>query len=222
MTLGDPQNWRRRLISLDERILERILFVWQRCVARLPGQPEEDQVTINLIDLLMKDPVVRTLCHWIEYQFEPFGVRDDGARYSKGIIDLTVFLDFNRETYLPYECKRLNVINKGGRSSLATSYVKDGLMRFVTEQYAEGLPVGCMLGYVMDGDLPFALQQVHAAIKAKAKTLRSRGGIINGGVTPPVERFQTDHDREVSAQIEVRHVLLPFAAMAGASGPSTD
>jgi hypothetical protein len=222
MTLGDPQNWRRRLISLDERILERILYVWQLCVARLPGQPGEDEVTINLIDLLMNDPVVRTLCHWIEYQFEPFGVKDDGARYSKGIIDLTVFLDFDRETYLPYECKRLNVINKGGRSSLATPYVKEGLMRFVSEQYAEGLPVGCMLGYVMDGDLPFALQQVHAAITAEAAALRSRGGITNGDVTPPVERFRTDHDRDLSAQIEVRHVLLPFAPIAGATAVSPE
>jgi hypothetical protein len=37
----------------------------------------------------MRDPVVRTLCHRIEYQFEPFGVGKDGPRYSKGIIDLT-------------------------------------------------------------------------------------------------------------------------------------
>jgi hypothetical protein len=222
MMLGDPQSWRQRLISLDERILERILFVWQRCVARLPGQPEEDIVTINLVDLLAKDPVVRTLCHWIEYQFEPFGVSGDGVRFSKGIIDLSVLLDFDRETYLPYECKRLNVVHQGRRSSLATPYVKEGLMRFITEQYAEGLPVGCMLGFVMDGDLPFALQQVSAAITAEATALRSRGGIINGEVTPPVERFRTDHDRAISAQIEVRHVLLPFAAMAGAGGASLE
>ncbi|MGC4152288.1 MAG: hypothetical protein QM628_04335 [Propionicimonas sp.] len=222
MMLGDPQKWRQSLISLDERILERILSVWQRCVARLPTQPTEDEVTINLVDLLMKDPVVRTICHWIEYQFEPFGVDDSGARYSKGIIDLTLFLDFDRETYLPYECKRLNVIRKGARSSLATSYVKEGLMRFVREQYAEGLPVGCMLGYVMDGDLAFALQQVHAAIKAEATVLRSRGGIINGDVIPPCERFQTDHDRDVSAQIEVRHVLLPFVSMAASNNFSAD
>jgi hypothetical protein len=99
-------------------------------------------------------------------------------------------------------------------------YVKEGLVRFVTEQYAEGLPVGCIIGYAIDGDLPFALQQVHAAITAKAAALRSRGGIINGDVATPVKRFRTDHDRDVSAQIEVRHFLLPFAAMAGPSGAS--
>ncbi|WP_298109511.1 hypothetical protein [Bradyrhizobium sp.] len=220
MMLGDPQSWKRQFISLDERILQRVLHVWNSCVARLPGQPEEDDITTNLIDLLLKDPVVRTLCHWIEYQFEPFGTNDQGAKYSKGIVDLAVLLDFDRETYLPYECKRLNTIHQGRRSSLATPYVNDGLMRFVTEQYAEGLPVGCMLGYVMDGDLAFALQQVQAAIIAQATPLKSRGGITNGEATPSIERFRTDHERDVSAQIEVRHVLLPFAAMAGVNGPT--
>jgi hypothetical protein len=185
MMLGDPQSWKRQFISLDERMLQRVLHVWSRCVARLPGQPEEDDITTNLIDLLLKDPVVRTLCHWIEYQFEPFGTDDQGAKYSKGIVD--------RETYLPYECKRLNTIHQGRRSSLATPYVNDGLMRFVTEQYAEGLPVGCMLGYVMDGDLAFALQQIRAAIVTQATPLKSRGGITNGDATPSIERFRTDH-----------------------------
>lgn len=77
-------------------------------------------------------------------------------------------------------------------------------------------------GYVMDGDLPFALQQVHAAITAEATALRSRGGINNGVSIPPVERFRTDHGRDVSAQIEIRHVLLPFATMAGAGGVSLE
>lgn len=217
MMLGDPQAWKRRLVSLDERLLQRILFVWDRCVGRFEGQPEEDDITINLVDLLAKDPVVRTLCHWIEYQFEPFGVDDQGAKYSKGIIDLAVLLDWDRETYLPYECKRLNTVHQGRRSSLATPYVNEGLMRFVTEQYAEGLPVGCMLGYVMDGDLPFGLQQVQAAIAANATPLRARGDVTNGGAIPSIERFSTGHDRAGPTWIEVRHVLLPFAVTSSPS-----
>jgi hypothetical protein len=126
---------------------------------------------------------------------------------------MAVLLDWDRETYLPYECKRLNTIHQGKRSSLATPYVNDGLMRFVTEQYAEGLPVGCMLGYVMDGDLPFGLQQVQAAIAAKAVSLKARGGITNGRAISAIGRFSTGHDRSGPTWIEVRHVLLPFAAV---------
>src|SRR6266436_6051543 len=167
MIIGDPQLWKDRFITIDERLLARILHLWPACLAPLPQQPDEDTITINMVHLLAKDAVVRTICHWVEFQYEPFGVHPNGARFSKGIIDLAVLLDWERERYLPYECKRLNVIHNGSRSSLATPYVIEGLMRFVTEQYAEGLPLGFMLGYVIDGDLSFALKQIHAAIDAQ-------------------------------------------------------
>jgi hypothetical protein len=210
MLIGDPQLWKDRFITIDERLLSRILHLWPACLAPLPPQPDEDTITINLVHFLMKDPVVRSICHWVEYQYEPFGVHPNGARFSKGIIDLAVLLDWERERYLPFECKRLNVSHAGSRSSLATPYVAEGLMRFVTEQYAEGLPVGCMLGYVMDGDLPFALRQIHAAIDAQKVPLSLNVGPTPGTIIPGIERFTTGHLRASTSQIEVRHVLLPF------------
>lgn len=215
--LGDPQLWKDRFITIDERLLARILHLWPACLTPLPPQPDEDTITINLVHLLTKDPVVRSICHWVEYQYEPFGFQPNGARFSKGIIDLAVLLDWERETYLPYECKRLNVINSGSRSSLATPYVGDGLIRFVTEQYAEGLPLGFMLGYVIDGDLSFALRQIHAAIDAQKVPLLLTDGPNPGTVVQGIERFATSHQRASKTQIEVRHVLLPFPVVAAAT-----
>jgi hypothetical protein len=217
MMIGDPQLWKDRFITIDERLLARILHLWPACLAPLPQQPDEDTITINLVHLLAKDPVVRSICHWVEYQYEPFGVHRNGARFSKGIIDLAVLLDWERETYLPYECKRLNVIHSGSRSSLATPYVGEGLIRFVTEQYAEGLPLGFMLGYVIDGDLAFALRQIHAAIDAQKVPLLLTDGPNSGAVVPGIERFATGHQRASKSQIEVRHVLLPFPVVAATS-----
>jgi hypothetical protein len=125
-----------------------------------------------------------------------------------------VLLDWEREKYLPYECKRLNVIHSGSRSSLATPYVGEGLTRFVTEQYSEGLPLGCMLGYVIDGDLPFALKQIHAAINAQKHPLLLTDGPSPGTAVQGIERFATGHQRASKSQIEVRHVLIPFPAPA--------
>lgn len=130
----------------------------------LCAQPDEDTITINLVARLGKDPIVRRLCHWVEYQFEPFGINSAGAKFSKGKIDIAILLDWERERYLAYECKRLNVVHVGRRSSLATEYVVNGMMRFMTERYAELLPVGCMLGYVMGGDVGFAETQLGTAI----------------------------------------------------------
>ncbi|MEE4211560.1 MAG: hypothetical protein V2I43_20130 [Parvularcula sp.] len=207
MVVGDAQAWADRFVTFDDRFLERIVAVWPTCVALLPGQPHEDTITINLVDLLWKDAKVRRLCHWIEYQYEPFGLASDGSKFSKGKIDIGVLFTWDRDLYLAYECKRLNVTGKGGRSSLATAYVTEGMMRFLTEQYAEGLRVGGMLGYVMDGDMPFAQSCVNAAILAHPPLQFLAGP----DPLPPVggvERFSTLHDRAPSENIGLRHALL--------------
>ena len=177
----------------------------------LPSQPQEDAITINLVHMLSKDPGARRLFHWLEFQYEPFGSAADGSAYSKGRIDMALLVDRGRERYLAYECKRLNVVRQGRRHSLATLYVTEGVARFVTEQYAESLSVGCMLGYVMDGDVVTAQTKVRAAID------RHRSGI---GLTTETEqessigevkRFLSRHLRASSGQeIEVRHAFLPF------------
>jgi hypothetical protein len=210
MLIGDVAAWADRFISFDQRFLERVAEVWPACVAVLPGQPEEDAITINLIDGLSRDAVVRRLCYWVAYQHEPFGLAPDGSKYSKGKIDLTVLFDWERERYRAYECKRLNVVNAGGRSSLATAYVTQGMMRFITEQYAHELPLGCMLAYVMDGDLAFAEGRLDAAIKAHPPLGLQEGPSAIDTIAS-VPRFLTRHTRIGDSSIELRHALLSFA-----------
>jgi hypothetical protein len=223
MIVGDPEEWKARFITLDERLLSRILHVWPTCVALLSGQPDEDTITINLVALLSQDSIVRRIAYFVIYQHEPFGTHPGGAKFSKGKIDVAVLLDQERERYVAYECKRLNVVHNGTRGSLATRYVKDGMMRFMTEQYAEGLPVGCMLGYVMDGDLPFALAQVTSAIDAHKTPLGSINGASSCQAILGIERFSTLHHRANASIIELRHALLPFSnpQVSGATLPQT-
>jgi hypothetical protein len=220
MLVGDPDQWRSKFVSFDERLFARILHLWPACIGLLPGQPEEDDITINLVDLLWKDPVVRRLCHYVEYHFEPWGIDVNGARFSKGQIDIGVLIEYDRDRYLAYECKRLNVLNGRSRSSLATRYVTQGMMRYLTEQYAEGLSVGCMIGYVMDGDLPFALQQVTKTIHDHKSDLALISGPTAATAVARAERFGTEHKR-ASDPIELRHVLLPFVTMPPSANPPT-
>ena len=208
---GDPATWTDRFRSLDTRLLQRVVAVWPKCVAVLPSQPPEDCITINLVNLLSKDPQARRLFHWLEFQYEPFGFKLDGTAYSKGKIDMAFIVDGERERYLAYECKRLNVVRHGSRSSLATLYVKEGLVRFVTEQYAENLAVGCMLGYVMDGDVEAAETKVHAAIDDHKSRIGLTAGPVQEQSIDDVKRFFSRHLCPASRQeIEVRHALLPF------------
>lgn len=207
MFLGDAQEWLGRFVSIDERLLQRVATVWPGCLAGLGPQPEEDAITINLVDRLAKDAVVRRICHWIEYQYEPFGIDSNGSKFSKGKIDFAVLLDWERGRYLAYECKRLNVMHNGRRSSLASEYVVRGMMRFMTEQYAENLPIGCMLGYVLDGDVAFAVAQLSKAIDAHP-SLGLNSGLSKAAPIENIERFLTTHKRISKRVIELRHALL--------------
>ena len=213
MIVGDAQAWADRFVSLDERFLDRVAAHWPACLAGLGPSPLEDAITISLVDRLSRDPLVRRLCHFVAYQHEPFGVAADGTRFSKGRIDMAVLFGWERERYLAYECKRLCVPAAGGRASLATAYVTEGMMRFITEQYAHTLPMGCMLGYVIDGDVAFAERQIQAAITAHGSL-----ATLNGpSRLPPLSghvRFETEHGR-AGPGIRLRHTLLscPNAAV---------
>ena len=174
MLAGNPTAWGDRFRSFDARFLERVTAVWRLSTDGLPKHPDEDTITINLVDLLKSDPDVLRRFHWIEFQYEPFGHTAEGTAYSTGSVDMAVFLNQDRDIYLAYECKRLNDVRKDGRRSLASRYVKDGLCRFVVEQYAEGLPVACMLGYVLDGDMDYAESSVRGRIVELARGSRPR------------------------------------------------
>ena len=86
---------------------------------------------------------------------------------------------------------------------LATAYVTQGMIRFITEQYAENLPLGCMLGYVMDGDLAFALSRVEAAILAHSP-LTLQEGPNDIGPLKAVAAFPDRTSRLGGAGIDIR------------------
>ena len=211
MVVGDPSAWAARFRRLDVRFLERVVAVWPSCVEVLPDDPCEDAITENLVAKVLKDAQARRLFHYLEYHYEPFGYTPEGRAFSKGEIDMAVLLDQERDRYLAYECKRLNVARNGGTRSLATEYVRKGLRRFVIEKYAAGLPIGCMLGYVLDGDAPGARTKVLAAIAAERANVGLLGQPERQTSIGPSPRFSSRHERGPGAlEIEVRHALLPF------------
>ena len=159
---------------------------------------------------LSRDATARRL-FFCEYQFVPLAYTDVGRVVEKGRIDMVMIVDHDREHYLAYECKRLNVMRQdGARRSLAGEYVnKKGVMRFVTAQYAENLPTGCMFGYVMDGDLDFARARIRAAMTKSRAVLGLQDDLRAQDPIGQFKRFATVH---VSGgrSIEILHALAPF------------
>ena len=221
MILGEIGGWADRFKRYDERLLERICMLLPACITALGENPKEDEITINLVSRFHLDPVVRRLFHHWEFQFEPSEIDENGAYLSKGKIDLALFWDLNREKYLAYEAKRLNVRTGKSTTSLATPYVTEGVARFVTEQYSKGLPVGCMLGYVLDGNV----SGVHPKIAKALDDNKTLVGLIQGpNVLEPVSsahRFQTDHNRKNDGGlISLRHALVPCVESTNSSSMS--
>ena len=101
---------------------------------------------------------------------------------------------------------------------MAGDYVQKGLSRFVVDQYAEGLPLACMLGYVLDGDLEYAESRVRARI---AESSEEVGLVAEPRDAAPIgesKRFFSRHRRQSGAQIEVRHALFPVGPGPQAAG----
>ena len=208
---GDPAGWAERFRSFDVRFLECVDAIWPECRSVLPDQPHEDAITFNLVEMLWKDSRIRALFHWIEYHYEPSGRMPGGRAYPKGQIDMVLFLDRERGRYLAYECKRLNVKGADGTRSLAVPYVMEGMLRFVREQYAENLPVGCMLGYVLDGKVSPAQKKIYEAINSRKSDIGITGEPVREKPIGRMKRFSSCHVRAGSGkEIEIRHALLPF------------
>jgi len=208
--LGTGKIWASHFKSYDERLLERICEILPTFVAALGDNPHEDLITINLVDRFHLDVIIRRMFYHWQYQFEPFGHDENGVAYSKGKIDFVAFWDQEREKYLAYEAKRLNVKSGSGIQSNASVYVTKGLIRFVKEQYSKSLPVGCMLGYVLDGNATSVDPKVRQAIAANAILVGLTAGPTSLNSISTAIRFESDHDRDNGGgTINIRHALVP-------------
>ena len=208
MIEGENQAWINRFRTYDRKFLQGVMRVWRAAISALPDNPEEDAITAALVFKLRSDPKTRTLFHYYDFQHPPIRSTDEGQVDGHRLrIDVAAVVDQERNTYIAYECKKLNVLGAdGARRSQAGAYVRDGMMRFVTEQYGRDLPVGCMLGYVMDGDVGWAYAQVVAAAMSNKHAVGLRGR----NDAPPIgvaRRFVTQHKRK-ERRLEMRHALL--------------
>ena len=206
MIEGERQDWLDRFRTYDQKFLQGVTRVWQAVISGLSDNPEEDDITGALVLKLRSDPNTRGLFYYYDFQYPP--VRQVGGYRLK--IDLAVMVDQEGSTYVAYECKKLSVRRTDGRRSEAGDYIKDGMMRFLAGNYARDLPAGCMLGYVMDGDLSWAWAQVTAAMTSQTSTLGLQAPPSPAPPVGVIERFVTQHKRN-GRSLEMRHALLPFS-----------
>ena len=184
---------------------------WPVCIAPLQSKKNEmtheDHITEHLVQSLIR---TKSLPGRIVYQYTLL-VEDDAGNVSiSSNIDFVLTIGDDEDVYLACECKRLNVPYKTGMRGLVGEYVDEGLMRFVTGQYANGLPAAMMLGYVMNARTDRARRGVNRAMAFRSAAIRLQSARDAPITADRPLRFHTTHLCRPGHIIEVAHTLLAW------------
>ena len=113
--------------------------------------PSNDENRIRDILLLnyLKKREIKNKVNLENYRFD----REIPEDFTKGRVDIRVLSknDFEiDEAYYVIECKRLDNNKKSGTSGLNGEYIKEGIMRFITEYYSSYYSINGMIGFVVE------------------------------------------------------------------------
>ena len=170
----------------------------------------EDWITTKLHRRLIHEPSFRDGPLRIDQQISIVNSEADPEKNTpEGRLDLLVSCGHEYEVYFAIEAKRLRVTFPSRFFSGGTEYVKDGMMRFITGQYAPFMQAGAMLGYVYDGETEHARANIDRQIQRKAKELKLKGskGLSASPILPDHPIDETNHDLE-NRSFTIFHLLL--------------
>jgi hypothetical protein len=121
---------------------------------------------------------------------------DSDENAPAGKIDFVVSCGLGAEIYFAIEAKRLRVRSTRGKMDAGNDdYVNDGMMRFVSGQYAPFMKTGAMLGYVYDREINKARSGVAGYIKSREKELKltSPEQLTRASILPGKAIYETRH-----------------------------
>jgi hypothetical protein len=231
MSISGSKDWAGVLDNRVPDIIKLVVAAWKRIA---PGAPDEreDDITARLCIALQRSRTARKMMFYVHSQ--PVEL-DPETGDEFGRMDIAFFPSGERwvpreDVYFCLECKRLNVIKDGKPRAYATEYITHGMMRFVTGQYSRAVLQGGMIGYVRDGDVARAMDNVDAAIKARCAGLGMRPpGVFGPSAVFPrlTHAKETHHQRHQGGSLfRIHHLFMagdPKAATAAlaASGKQT-
>ncbi|MFN8681306.1 hypothetical protein ACDP63_09150 [Paracoccus sp. P2] len=211
MLAGDLNSWLPHFRGLEERIADAVEAAWPVCIAPLQSKKNamthEDHITVHLVQSLIRTKLVPGR---ITYQYKLLAEDGGGNVSAPSSIDFVLTIGDDEDVYLACECKRLNVPYKTGVRALVGEYVDEGLMRFVTGQYSNGLPLAMMLGYVMNAKTDVARRGVKRILALRSATVGLQSERDAPIVSGRPVRFHTTHACVTGHLIEVAHTLLAW------------
>jgi hypothetical protein len=208
MMAGNAEQWE----DLFQNSLLPSIFVLVRDAWNRICKPTPDE--------LEKDTSLHLYCAMIQgkdRQKHPFLIKIEDPEVDIDLIempgrkDLVFYPSHDEDIYFCLEAKRLNALVSGVLRSLATEYVTQGMQRFVDGKYSRRVHHGGMLGYVLDGNVDKAMENVANAIQTHHQKLGMvpPGKMLDSGVRPDDAYIkETHHNRngEVS-EFQIHHLF---------------
>lgn len=171
--VGSPVDWANLLDAQVPVILDLVVDTWPKIAAPAANEGE-DSITNRLCAALQSHPNRE---HYLFHICPQSVILEPTAGKTIGRMDIA-FKPFvpSDKIYFCLECKRLNAMVNGGRRAGYVEYVRFGMLRFVTGQYASSVRHGGMLAYVLNGNVDDAMAGVEVNIRAQHHEL---------GIDPP-------------------------------------
>lgn len=211
MIEGDLSPWADSFPArLIPKVMDLLLESWP-ALAHPTLNEHETSITRRFRKLLRQQRTARLLPFSIERELP---IDDEATAEEVGRLDLRFLHGFREEVYLSFEGKRLNVVGTDGTVQRRTSeYISEGMMRYVSGQYATGLLEGGMLAYVMDGDGQGAIDALGTLVAKRCDELcvATATGLEASELRPSDAVRQTRHQL-AERVIRLHHVVLRIAA----------
>jgi enamine deaminase RidA (YjgF/YER057c/UK114 family) len=207
---GSPADWVNLIDSQVPDILALVIASWESLPA--PAANElENSITNRLCARMQNAPNRETFPFHIQPQdviLEP-GTGDELGRTD---IAFKPFVPSDR-IYFCLECKRLNVRtpNVPLPRPYFSEYVRNGMLRFISGQYAGAVRNGGMLALVLDADLTAAVVGVQGNIQAAEAELgmSSPASFVTSSIRPTDARIkETNHRRVLNTELFTIHHLF--------------
>ena len=196
-----------------EEDISMILRAVIQAGANLRKQKEtekENSLTIRLHALLIRIHPFRDGPLSIQLQPE-IPSSDANTSTPGGQIDLLIPSNLGYQVYFAIEAKRLRYLSPNGRFVPGNSeYVKEGMMRFISGQYAPFMKSGAMLGYVFDDNIIAARSGIDSYIQSKAYELKLKPPkrLTPSTVVPDNQVDETRYDLK-ERSFTIYHIFLP-------------
>jgi hypothetical protein len=207
---GNPAYWSEVFPQeLIPQILGMVLSVWAG-LARPSRKEFETRITRRFLRALKHDKNFRKE---VPVRISRECVEDDlRTGRQLGRIDLC-FIPPDRcheQVYFAFECKRLNVKYKGRTRSLASDYVKGGMIRFINSKYASRLHDGGMIGYVLNGTTASAIKSVDRNVRRQQIKLKMKApGMSESLILPTGNPVKETAHSLGKRKFTIYHIFLP-------------